>query len=103
MTLKQPKLMVEMMPTVLHRYYYRQMLTKMKMSNRHVIFKKHEGEDDSLVTLDRLIDELVIKGTVNEVVDQILAIREQAGDFGEIVYAGMDLVDPQLGTHVPWS
>ncbi len=80
-----------------YRYYYRQMLTKMKMSNRHVIFKKHDGEDDSLVTLDRLIDELVIKGTVNEVVDQILAMKEQAGDFGEIVYAGMDLVDPQLG------
>ena len=80
-----------------YRYYYRQMLTKMKMSNRHVIFKKHEGEDDSLVTLDRLIDELVIKGTVNEVVDQILALREEAGEFGEIVYAGMDLVDPQLG------
>ena len=25
------------------------------------------------------------------------AVREQAGDFGEIVYAGMDLVDPKLG------
>ena len=80
-----------------YRYYYRQMLTKMKMSNRHVIFKKHDTEDDSLVTLDRLLDELVIKGTVNEVVDQILALKEQAGDFGEIVYAGMDLVDPKLG------
>jgi hypothetical protein len=80
-----------------YRYYYRQMLTKMMMSKRHVIFKKHESEDDSLVTLDRLLDELVIKGTVNEVVDQILALKEQAGDFGEIVYAGMDLVDPKLG------
>jgi len=80
-----------------YRYYYKQMLTKMRMSNRHVIFKKHEGEDDSLVTLDRLMDDLVIAGTVNQVVDQILALREQAGDFGEIVYAGMDLVDPKIG------
>ncbi len=80
-----------------YRYYYRQMLTKMKMSNRHVIFKKHPDEDDSHVTLERLLDELVIAGTVNEVVDQILALREQVGDFGEIVYAGMDLVDPRLG------
>ena len=80
-----------------YRYYYQQMLTKMRMSKRHVIFKKHKDEDDSLVTLDRLMDELVIAGSVNQVVDQILALREQAGDFGEIVYAGMDLVDPKLG------
>ncbi|MPS29658.1 MAG: LLM class flavin-dependent oxidoreductase [Alcaligenaceae bacterium] len=79
-----------------YRYYYRQMLTKMKMSNRHVIFKKHRDEDDSAVTLDRLVDELVIAGTVDEVVDQILALRETAGDFGEIVYAGMDMVDKTL-------
>jgi len=80
-----------------YRYYYRQMLTKMMMSKRHVIFKKHQDEDDSYVTLDRLLDDLVISGTVNEVVDQILALRENAGPFGEIVYAGMDLVDPALG------
>jgi alkanesulfonate monooxygenase SsuD/methylene tetrahydromethanopterin reductase-like flavin-dependent oxidoreductase (luciferase family) len=80
-----------------YRYYYRQMLTKMMISKRHVIFKKHADEDDSHVTLDRLLNELVICGTVNEVVDQILALREQVGDFGEIVYAGMDLVDPDLG------
>ena len=43
------------------------------------------------------MDELVIKGTVNEVVDQLLALREQVGEIGEIVYAGMDLVDPKLG------
>jgi alkanesulfonate monooxygenase SsuD/methylene tetrahydromethanopterin reductase-like flavin-dependent oxidoreductase (luciferase family) len=80
-----------------YRYYYRQMLTKMMMSKRHVIFKKHMEEDDSHVTLDRLLDELVISGTVNEVVDKILAMREKVGPFGEIVYAGMDLVDPKLG------
>jgi alkanesulfonate monooxygenase SsuD/methylene tetrahydromethanopterin reductase-like flavin-dependent oxidoreductase (luciferase family) len=42
------------------------------------------------------VDRLVISGTVNKVVDQILALREQAGDFGELVYAGMDWVDPKL-------
>ncbi|NCW86552.1 MAG: LLM class flavin-dependent oxidoreductase, partial [Oxalobacteraceae bacterium] len=38
-----------------YRYYYRQMLTKMMMSKRHVIFKKHIDEDDTHVTLDRLL------------------------------------------------
>jgi len=67
------------------------------MGKRHVIFKKTVDEDDSLLTEDRLLEDLVLKGTVNQVVDQILALREEAGDFGEIVYAGMDLVDPKLG------
>ena len=38
----------------------------------------------------------MIHGSVNKVVDQILQLREVAGDFGEIVYAGMDWVDPKL-------
>jgi len=61
-----------------------------------VIFKRREEEDDSAVTLERLVDELVIAGSVGKVVDGILALREQAGEFGEIVYAGMDWVDPAL-------
>lgn len=79
-----------------YRYYYRQMLTKMMMSKRHVIFKKHIDEDDTHVTLERLLKELVICGTVSEVVDQILALRELTGPFGELVYAGMDQVDKGL-------
>jgi alkanesulfonate monooxygenase SsuD/methylene tetrahydromethanopterin reductase-like flavin-dependent oxidoreductase (luciferase family) len=46
--------------------------------------------------MERLMDELVIAGSVNKVVDGLLRLREQAGDFGEIVYANMDWVDPQL-------
>ena len=38
----------------------------------------------------------MIHGSVNKVVDQLLALREEIGDFGEIVYAGMDWVDPAL-------
>ena len=69
----------------------------MKMSNRHVIVKKHQDDDDSTITLDKILDELVISGPVNEVVDQILALQDKVGTIGEIVYAGMDLVDPALG------
>jgi alkanesulfonate monooxygenase SsuD/methylene tetrahydromethanopterin reductase-like flavin-dependent oxidoreductase (luciferase family) len=79
-----------------YRYYWAQLRTKMMMARRHVIFKKHAEEDDSAVTLDRLLDELVICGTVDQVVEGILKLRGQAGDFGELVYAGMDWVDPAL-------
>jgi alkanesulfonate monooxygenase SsuD/methylene tetrahydromethanopterin reductase-like flavin-dependent oxidoreductase (luciferase family) len=43
-----------------------------------------------------VLDRLCIYGTVNKVVDQLLALREQVGDFGELVYAGMDWTDPKL-------
>jgi alkanesulfonate monooxygenase SsuD/methylene tetrahydromethanopterin reductase-like flavin-dependent oxidoreductase (luciferase family) len=83
-------------PASPYRFYWDKLHGNMVRSKRHVVFKRHEQEDDSAVTLDRLMDELVLCGTVNEVVDQVLALREQAGDFGELVYAGMDWVDPGL-------
>jgi len=83
-------------PNSPYRYYWDKLRQNMMRAKRHVIFKKHESEDDSAVTVDRLLDELVICGTQDSVADQIMALREQAGPFGEIVYAGMDWVDPQL-------
>ena len=59
-------------------------------------FKENETDPDSVLTEDYLTDKLVIRGTVNKVVDELLALREQVGDFGEIVYAGMDWVDEKL-------
>ena len=79
-----------------YRYYWRMMGKKMRFSGRQIVFKTHPGQDDSELTDDYLVERLVLCGTVNHVVDQILALREQAGDFGEIVYAGMDWVDPRL-------
>ena len=63
---------------------------------RHAAFKLNAEDPDSILSEDYLMKHLVIKGTVNSVVDQILQLREEVGDFGEIVYAGMDWVDPYL-------
>ena len=79
-----------------YRYYWDKLRGNMMRAKRHVIFKRHPAEDDSAVTLERLLEELVICGTVTSVVDQLLALREQAGPFGEICYAGMDWVDARL-------
>ena len=72
------------------------MMRKMFRAKRQNIFKDSLDEPDSSVTLEGILDKLVIRGTVNSVVDQILALREEVGDFGELVYAGMDWVDPAL-------
>jgi alkanesulfonate monooxygenase SsuD/methylene tetrahydromethanopterin reductase-like flavin-dependent oxidoreductase (luciferase family) len=79
-----------------YRFYYGQMHAKLIRSKRLFVFKSHREQPDSDVTQDFILDNLVIHGTVNKVVDQILALREQIGDFGELVYGGMDWVDPAL-------
>ena len=83
-------------PASPYRFYWEQLRGNMMRSGRQVVFKTHDGEDDAAVTLERLLSSLVICGTVEAVVDQLLELREQAGAFGEIVYAGMDWVDPRL-------
>jgi alkanesulfonate monooxygenase SsuD/methylene tetrahydromethanopterin reductase-like flavin-dependent oxidoreductase (luciferase family) len=83
-------------PNSPYRFYWKQLREKMMRAKRHVIFKMHEQEDDGAVTVERLLGSLVLCGTVNRVVDQLLALRERSGEFGEIVYAGMDWVDPKL-------
>ena len=70
---------------------------KMKRGKRLYVFKSHKDQPDDEITLDYVLDNCVIHGSVNKVVDQLLALREEIGDFGEIVYAGMDWVDPALG------
>ena len=42
-------------------------------------------------------DSVVIAGSPNKVVDQILAFREQVGDFGTLLYAGKDWLDRERG------
>src|SRR5436190_542282 len=75
-----------------YRYYWDKLRANMMRAKRHVIFKKTENEDDSAVTLARLLDELVICGTPAKVADEILALQVKSGSFGEIVYVCMDWV-----------
>lgn len=77
-------------------FYYSQILAKLQRSKRLFVMKTHAEQPDTEITRDFVLDKLVIHGSVTSVVDQILALREETGDFGEIVYAGMDWVDPEL-------
>ena len=79
-----------------YRFYFSQMAAKMKRGNRLYVFKSHKEQPDEEITQDFVMDNCVIHGSVNKVVDAILTMREETGDFGELVYAGMDWVDPAL-------
>lgn len=80
-----------------YRFYYTKMLAKMQKLGRLGLFKTHKDQPDDEVTLDHVLDRLVIFGTPSSVAEQVLALREETGDFGELVYAGLDWVDPALG------
>ena len=80
-----------------YRFYYQQMLTKMRKLGRVDLFKTHREQPDEEITLDYVLDRLVIAGTAEDVAEQVLAFHEETGPFGELVYAGLDWADETLG------
>jgi alkanesulfonate monooxygenase SsuD/methylene tetrahydromethanopterin reductase-like flavin-dependent oxidoreductase (luciferase family) len=79
-----------------YRHYFGNMRAKMMRGNRLYVFKKYKEQPEEEITVDYVMDNCVTYGSVNKVVDEILKMREETGDFGELVYAGMDWVDPAL-------
>jgi alkanesulfonate monooxygenase SsuD/methylene tetrahydromethanopterin reductase-like flavin-dependent oxidoreductase (luciferase family) len=80
-----------------YAFYFQQMMRKLIGNGRPELFKHDRSLPDEAITLDYVLDSLVICGTVSSVVDQILAFREKIGDFGTLLYAGHDWVNPTLG------
>lgn len=79
-----------------YRFYYEQLKGKLMKAGRHGVFKEQQDQADETLTPEYILERLCIQGSVDKVVDQILALRAQIGDFGELVYAGMDWVDEKL-------
>ena len=79
-----------------YRFFYKQLAAKLTRSGRQGVFKTYRDQPESEITLDYIVDNLVIRGSVSKVVDQLLALRNQTGDFGELVYASVDWTDPVL-------
>lgn len=78
-------------------FYFKQLSKKLVNGGRGNLFKTDPNMPDSEITADYVTKRLVIAGTVNSVVDQILAFREFIGDFGNLLYACHDWQDPILG------
>jgi hypothetical protein len=74
-----------------------QLTEKLKKGKRMLSFKSHPEMPDDDITLDYIFDNIVIRGSVNRVVDRILELHEQVGDFGTLLYCGKDWADPALG------
>jgi alkanesulfonate monooxygenase SsuD/methylene tetrahydromethanopterin reductase-like flavin-dependent oxidoreductase (luciferase family) len=79
-----------------YHFYFKQLVRKLLNGGRSNLFKTDPDMDDALITPHYVTNKLVLAGTVNSVVDQILAFREHVGDFGNLLYAGHDWMDPAL-------
>lgn len=80
-----------------YRFYMSQLSQKLKKARGLRNFKSHEDMSEEAVTLDYILDNIVIAGSVNSVVDQILALYEMTGGFGTLFYVGKNWTDPGLG------
>jgi alkanesulfonate monooxygenase SsuD/methylene tetrahydromethanopterin reductase-like flavin-dependent oxidoreductase (luciferase family) len=79
-----------------YRFYYQQLGFKLVRAGRGNLFKTDRNQPDAAITPDYLTERLVIAGTANEVAERLLAFREEIGDFGTLLYCGMDWVDARL-------
>ncbi|HEY4375483.1 MAG TPA: LLM class flavin-dependent oxidoreductase [Burkholderiales bacterium] len=79
-----------------YRFYYKQISTKLIRAGRANLFKENKDQPDSDITVDYILDRLVIAGTPDQVARQIVELRGTVGDFGTLLYCGMDWVDPKL-------
>jgi alkanesulfonate monooxygenase SsuD/methylene tetrahydromethanopterin reductase-like flavin-dependent oxidoreductase (luciferase family) len=79
-----------------YRYYYSQLATKLIRNGRMELFKTARDEPDDAVTMERICKHLIIHGSPQKVIDELLAFREEVGEFGTLLYAGKDWRDRDL-------
>ncbi|MGH6943157.1 MAG: LLM class flavin-dependent oxidoreductase [Geminicoccaceae bacterium] len=79
-----------------YAFYYRQLVTKLVKAGRGNLFKEDPNAPDESITLDDVLDKLVIFGTPDKVADELLAFREAVGPFGTLLYPGHDWLDRDL-------
>lgn len=81
-----------------YHFYFKQLIRKLVgFGGRSNLFKLDQSEPDEAINADTMTSRLVLAGSVNSVVDQLLAFREKTGDFGTLLYACHDWADPALG------
>jgi alkanesulfonate monooxygenase SsuD/methylene tetrahydromethanopterin reductase-like flavin-dependent oxidoreductase (luciferase family) len=74
-------------------YYFRNLQRKALRTRGNAFFKHDQSLPDEALTDEYLISQLLISGTVDEVVDKLLAFREKVGAFGTLLYCGHDWAD----------
>ncbi|WP_418320869.1 LLM class flavin-dependent oxidoreductase [Piscinibacter sakaiensis] len=77
-------------------YYYRSLFNKLKRRGALGVFKSDPKMPDDQVTLEDVVNKLVIHGSPGRVADQLMSLQEETGRFGTLLYAGVDWKDREL-------
>ncbi len=78
-------------------FYFKNIMDKLAGGGRKGLFAAHPGQTEEEITVEQSLETQVIAGAVNDVVDQLLAFREEVGPFGTLIYTAHDWADPTLG------
>lgn len=80
-----------------YHFYFKQLIRKLVgAGGRGNLFKTDPDMPNEAITPEYVTERLVLAGTVDSVVAQLLAFRKQVGDFGTLLYACHDWMDPVL-------
>lgn len=72
-------------------YYYFDYLWKVLLAvNYTAVMKSDPKQDDASITVEQLIDSMVVYGSPKTVTEKLLAFRERTGPFGCLLMAMMD-------------
>ncbi|WP_137892400.1 LLM class flavin-dependent oxidoreductase [Ramlibacter sp. 2FC] len=77
-------------------YYYRALFNKLKRRGALGVFKSDPKMPDEAVTLEDVMEKLVIHGSPAKVADKLHTLKQETGEFGTLLYAGVDWKDPAL-------
>jgi alkanesulfonate monooxygenase SsuD/methylene tetrahydromethanopterin reductase-like flavin-dependent oxidoreductase (luciferase family) len=83
-------------PSNSYAFYYGYLVEDMRLFNMLSIFKPERSIPDEQVTTSTCIDWIVMRGDVNSVVDQLIAMIDQTGPFRELLLTHKDWVDDPL-------
>ena len=78
-------------------FYFSNLMRKLGGSGRISLFAAYPEQPEDQITLEQTLETQVIAGSVESVTDQILALRQEIGAFGTLVYTGLDWADKKLG------
>ena len=79
-----------------HSFYFNVMRAKLAKAGALDVMRDYPGQPDSELSTRRCVERLVIAGTPQTVADRILALRNEVGAFGTLLYTGHDWIDPAL-------
>jgi alkanesulfonate monooxygenase SsuD/methylene tetrahydromethanopterin reductase-like flavin-dependent oxidoreductase (luciferase family) len=71
-------------------FYYKYLWEGMKNSGYTIAMRPRRDMPDEQVTIEGLIEHMVIYGTASTVLDRLIAFRDSVGPFGTLLLAAMD-------------